>query len=162
MACILYREGTGTVEHGIECESTTCEVYDLHSMLSDGWSLTPPGYVPPDPVPVEEQDLDSTITPRSTGDSVEGEVKALAEEVDQLNKLLELQSEIEKNQAQTIEHLKSVLAEHGIQYAAEEAEEEETEDDLSNLNPVRLAAKEAGIEGWDTKRIGTLQKALEA
>lgn len=174
MACIVYREGTGTVEHGIECESTTCEVYDLHSMLSDGWSQTPPGYVPPDPVPVEEQDLDSTITPRSTGDSAEGadlqpevdrlagEVKALAEEVDQLNKILELQSEIEKNQAQTIEHLKSVLAEHGIQYAAEETEEEETEDDLSNLNPVRLAAKEAGIEGWDTKRIGTLQKALEA
>ena len=138
-------------------------------MLSDGWSQTPPGYVPPDPVPVEEQDLDSTITPRFSGegsgegnalqpevDRLNGEVEALGEEVGQLNKLLELQGEIEKNLTQTIDHLKSVLADHGIEYG------EEAEEDQSNLNPVRIAAKEAGIEGWDTKRIGTLQKAMEA
>lgn len=28
-------------------------------------------------------------------------------------------------------------------------------------NPVRLKAKEAGIEGWDTKRIKTLEAALD-
>ena len=29
------------------------------------------------------------------------------------------------------------------------------------MNPIREAAKEAGIEGWDTKRIKTLQAALD-
>lgn len=53
-----------------------------------------------------------------------------------------------------------MLTEHGIDYAAEP--DQEAEEDTSNLNPVRLAAKEAGIEGWDTKRIATLEKALES
>lgn len=38
----------------------------------------------------------------------------------------------------------------------EEQEKAELADD-----EVREAAKEAGIEGWDTKRIATLRKALE-
>lgn len=92
MTCILYRKGKGTQEFGIECESTTCEVEYLDSLLADGWSVNPPGYVPPEVV-------------------------------------------------------------------VEESDEEEPE---APLNPVREAAKAAGIEGWDTKRIGTLQKALEA
>lgn len=88
MGCILYREGKGTVEHGIECESTTCEIEHMEGLLNAGWSVNPPGYSPV--------------------------------------------------------------------VAAKEEDEAET------TNPVRLAAKEAGIEGWDTKRIGTLEKLLEA
>lgn len=82
--CIIYREGKGTVEFGIECESTTCEIEHLGGLLNAGWSLDPPGH---------------------------------------------------KAQAQ------------------EEAPDEA-------INPVRQAAKDAGIEGWDTKRIATLEKLL--
>lgn len=88
MACIIYREGKGTIEFGIECESTTCEVEHLDGLLANGWLRDPPGYAAP---------------------------------------------------------------------VAEDPENEE-----ETINPVRLAAKEAGIEGWDTKRIGTLEKLLEA
>lgn len=35
------------------------------------------------------------------------------------------------------------------------------QEDFGDLNPVRLAAKEKGIEGWDTKRIKTLQALLD-
>jgi len=31
----------------------------------------------------------------------------------------------------------------------------------TNINPIRLAAKEAGIDGWETKRIKTLEAELE-
>lgn len=161
MACKLYREGKGTVEHGIECESTTVELQYLDSMLNDGWSTNPPGYEPPAPVAVEDQDGKGTHSDPVAEDTVDlqPEVDRLTDEVDQLNNLLELQGKIEDNLTATIKHLKAVLAENGIEYA-EDAEEEE--EDTSDLNPVRLAAKEAGIEGWDTKRIKTLQKALEA
>lgn len=90
MACVIYREGKGTIEHGIVCESTTCEIEHLEGLLNHGWSVNPPGYMPE---PAEE---------------------------------------------------------------VEKPEEEEKE-----LNPVRIKAKEAGIEGWDTKRIATLEKMLE-
>lgn len=46
MACIIYRKGKGTLEFGIECESTTCEIEHLEGLLNNGWSLNPPGYVP--------------------------------------------------------------------------------------------------------------------
>lgn len=86
MTCILYREGKGTIEFGIECESTTCEVEHLEGLISAGWSANPPGYAPS----IVEQDAEAPA------------------------------------------------------------------------HPVRAAAKEAGLEGWDTKRIATLQKDLEA
>lgn len=159
MACILYREGRGTVEHGIECESTTCDVHNLDSMLASGWLQSPPGYEPPEPVVADEDDFGSDDGD-GPGNSLQPEVDRLTDEVEQLSNLLEIQGEIEKNLTTTIEHLKSVLAEHGIEYAAEP--NQEAEEDTSNLNPVRLAAKEAGIEGWDTKRIATLEKALES
>lgn len=89
MACVIYREGTGTVEHGIVCESTTCEIEHLEGLLSHGWSVNPPSY----------------------------------------------------------------------QEVKDEPEDDES-DDASDINPVRLKAKDAGIEGWDTKRIGTLEKML--
>lgn len=95
MTCIVYREGRGTIEFGIECESAACEIEYLEGMLADGWSINPPGYEPPKPEMVE-------------------------------------------------------------------ASEDESDDGDAPINPVRLEAKEAGIEGWDTKRIGTLQKLLEA
>lgn len=55
MACTVYREGKGTIEHGIECESQTVEIQYLESMLSGGWSLNPPGYVAPEPEPQDEK-----------------------------------------------------------------------------------------------------------
>lgn len=160
MACILYREGRGTVEHGIECESTTCEIEHLEGLLASGWSHNPPGYEPPEPAVVEDQNLDNTADGSGPGNPLQSEVDRLTDEVEQLGNLLEIQGDIEQNLTATIEHLKSLLAEHGIEYAAEPGQE--TEEDTSNLNPVRLKAKEAGIEGWDTKRIATLEKALEA
>lgn len=163
MACVVYREGTGTVEHGIECESTTCEVHDLYSMLSDGWSQTPPGYVPPEPVPVEEQDLDSTITPRFSGEgSAEGnvlqpevdrlnaEVEALGEEIDGLQKQLELREGIEANLNATVEQLKEDLAKALKPVGAAE-----------ELDPVRAAGRAAGIKGWETMHLSSLKKALK-
>jgi hypothetical protein len=49
-----------------------------------------------------------------------------------------------------------------LKEAKEEAskDSQETEEEAV-LNPVRIAAKEAGIGGWDTKRIKTLEKELE-
>lgn len=35
-------------------------------------------------------------------------------------------------------------------------------DEAEEINPVRAAAKEAGIDGWDTKRIKTLEAELSA
>lgn len=95
MACILYRKGKGTLEHGIECESTTCEIEHMEGLLSAGWSTNPPGYEPPSVATLDEDD------------------------------------------------------------------EADVREDVG-INPVRLAAKEACIEGWDIKRIHTLQKLLEA
>lgn len=94
MACIIYREGKGTVEFGIECESATCEVEHLEGLLNAGWSQNPPGHEP--------------VKPEAA--SVAGDSK---------------------------------------------------DDDLSSPDDVRAAAKAAGIEGWDTKRIATLRAALE-
>ncbi len=42
----------------------------------------------------------------------------------------------------------------------EEESEEESEEETA-LNPVRIAAKAAGIEGWDIKRIKTLEGLLD-
>ncbi len=42
--------------------------------------------------------------------------------------------------------------------AQDEEPELETEEDI---NPVRVDAREAGIEGWETKRIKTLQAELD-
>lgn len=80
MSCVVYREGKGYVENGIECEAAWVEVDQLEAHLNSGWSVSPPGYV------------------------------------------------------------------------------QEDEDD--GLDDTRAAAKAAGIEGWDTKRIKTLKAAL--
>ena len=36
------------------------------------------------------------------------------------------------------------------------------ESTAEEVNPVRQAAKEKGIEGWETKRLNTLQAAIDA
>lgn len=66
-----------------------------------------------------------------------------------------------------IEYLEDMLAAGwstnppGYEPPRAEVEDEGAEDEKP-LHPVRQAAKDAGIEGWDTKRIGTLESALEA
>lgn len=171
MACKVYREGKGDFEFGIECESTTCEVQELHSLLSNGWSATPPGYVPPEPVPVEEQDLDSTITPPADESGalqdevtrLTGEVESLNEQIDGLNEQLELREGIETNLNSTIEQLKADLdtarkiedrLNSELAKARKPAEAEE-------IDPVRAQGRDAGIEGWETMHLSSLKKALK-
>lgn len=81
MSCVVYREGKGHVEHGIECEAAIIDVDQLEAHLNSGWSVNPPGYV------------------------------------------------------------------------AEVADDDPADD-------TRAAAKAAGIDGWETKRIKTLKAAL--
>lgn len=176
MACIVYRKGKGTIEHGIECESTTCEVNELHSLLNSGWSQTPPGYVPPEPVPVEEQDLDSTITQRFSGegsadgnvlqpevDRLTGEVESLNEQIDGLQKQLEIREGIEANLNETVTQLREELEtarkiedrlNGELAKARKPAEVEE-------IDPVRAQGRDAGIEGWETMHLSSLKKALK-
>ena len=80
MACVVYREGSGYSENGVECEAAWVEVDQLDSYLNSGWSVNLPG--------TEDDDRDE------------------------------------------------------------------------GLDETRAAAKAAGIEGWDTKRIKTLKAAL--
>jgi hypothetical protein len=84
MASILYREGKGAIEFGIECERTECEPDEIESMLANGWHLSP------------------------SFDSAPDQAYSLPDD------------------------------------------------------KVRQAAKEAGIDGWDIKRIKTLRAELEA
>lgn len=63
------------------------------------------------------------------------------------------------------EHLEGLLNDGwsanppGYEPPKPEVVEDEKEDEPA-IHAVRLAAKEAGIEGWDTKRIGTLENLL--
>lgn len=176
MACIVYRKGKGTIEHGIECESTTCEVNELHSLLNAGWSQTPPGYVPPDPVPVEEQDLDSTITGRAINgegdgnalqpevDRLNGEVESLNEQIDSLNEQLELREGIEANLNATVEQLKADLdtaRKIEDRLNGELAKARKPVDTQEEIDPVRAQGRDAGIEGWETMHLSSLKKALK-
>lgn len=88
MASILYREGKGHIENGVECEMILVEYDQYESMLSAGWDTEPPGAKP---------------------------ATAPAEMADD-----------------------------------------------QDPDAIRAAAKAAGIEGWDTKRIATLRKLLES
>ena len=147
-SCIVYRQGTGTIEHGIECESTTCEIEHLDALLADGWSVNPPGYEPPEPVSVVPDEAPST---EEGSDS--DELDALKEE----NRLLtELNDHLEAEVARLSQELDALRA------GGDDEEEEEETDVNDDPAAIRQAAKDAGIEGWDTKRIATLKKALEA
>jgi len=48
-----------------------------------------------------------------------------------------------------------------VESAATEVVVETSQETDTNINPVRLAAKEAGIDGWENKRIKTLEAELE-
>lgn len=148
MACILYREGTGTTEHGIECESTICEAGEVASLLASGWLANPPGYEPPEPVALEEEEP-SAVEVGASGNVTAGEVDALNEEIDGLRKELELRIGIEANLNETVEQLKGELRQF-----RKTAETDE-------IDPVRAAGRDAGIEGWETMHLSSLKKALK-
>ena len=149
MACKVYREGKGTIEHDIECESTTCEAEELGSLLAAGWLPSPPGYVAPEPVQAEEQDLDSTITPRDASSfDQQPEVDALNEEIDSLRKELDIRIGIEENLTSTIDRLNSELSK--LRKSAGD-----------EIDPVRAAGRDAGIEGWESMHLSSLKKALK-
>lgn len=64
-------------------------------MLASGWQLNPPGYEPPEPVAMEESEVDSGSA-EGLGNSLQPEVDRLTGEVEQLSGLLEIQGEIER------------------------------------------------------------------
>lgn len=166
MACIVYREGTGTVEHGIECESTTCEIGELHSLLSAGWLPAPPGYVSPDHASEaegggEDEGADT------------GEIEYLMEEIEGLRKELDLRISIEANLNSTIEQLNSDIATarqiedrlnaevSKLSKAVKALEEDQEDQEGEGLHPVRAAGRDAGIEGWESMHLSSLKKALK-
>lgn len=51
--------------------------------------------------------------------------------------------------------------ENGCVHDEKELLVSEEKESSEEINPIRLAAKEAGIEGWETKRIKTLQALLD-
>lgn len=167
MACTVYREGTGTIEHGIECESATCEIEELHSMLASGWLPCPPGYVAPTP----ELKVVEAGTEVSPGDS--GEIEYLMEEIDSLRKELDLRISIEGNLNTTIDQLKADLdvarqiedrlngEVSKLNKALKALEEDQEDQEGDGLNPVRAAGRGAGIEGWETMHLSSLKKALK-
>ncbi|MGE8450808.1 MAG: hypothetical protein ACN6OP_09390 [Pseudomonadales bacterium] len=163
MACILYREGTGTIEHGIECESTTCEIEHLHGLLAAGWSQTPPGYEPPEPVVEEEAGADDANQDHLLLDEIE-RLNALVSERDEEAKVLQGTIDALHGEIDRLKQEASLLSDKLASLTGSEHKEdkEEGDENSSNLDPVRIAAREAGIEGWDTKRIATLKRALEA
>lgn len=179
MTCILYREGKGTVEHGIACESTTCEPDEVAGLLDAGWLPNPPGYVAPEPVIVEEED------PVDTDDEVEtieGATARLQSVIDGLNDQVNILTELDDKSRAEIERLQGELvfageAEEALKgeidrlngellaltpVVGEEPADPVVEDPKPEMTPeeVRAAAKAAGIEGWDTKRIATLENLL--
>lgn len=175
MSSILYREGQGTIEHGIECEALVCEPEEVDGLLANGWLANPPGYVPPEPV-VAEEDPEVDLEKDDDADLAE-QVSSLTAQVEILNEMDEksqaeiarLNDELSKAEAD-IEALadENILLNELLNKAPDEeppvdgdsTNDGEVDGDPSNLNPVRVAAKAAGIEGWDTKRIGTLENLL--
>lgn len=183
MSSILYREGKGTIEHGIVCESTTCEPGEVEGLLAAGWSANPPGWVPPEPVAVEpvedpvdsewidglKSELDTQIDTLKEQNRIlteldeasKAEIQRLNSEVERLTGELALAAEGEDALREEIAQLNDKLN-AGTAVDAEPPAPVDGDGDETNLNPVRQAAKDAGIEGWDTKRIATLEKMLEA
>ena len=177
MACTVYREGTGTIEHGIECESTVCETAELHELLAAGWLPSPPGYIPPEPVMVEEEEQ---LTGECSGDEgnalqpevdrLNGEVEALGEEIESLRKELDIRIEIEKNLDETIEQLNGDLntarqiedrLNAELSKLRRPAEVSDPAQAVEEVDPVRAAGRDAGIDGWETMHLSSLKKALK-
>ncbi len=165
MACIVYREGTGTEEHGIVCESTTCEVGELDSLLANGWSQNPPGYIPPEPV-VADEEFPENDEGGETGvqlETLKAEVTALGAEIENLQKQLELREGIEANLNATIDQLKEDLetASKIEDRLNSELAKARKPADSEEVDPIRAAGRDAGIEGWETMHLATLKKTIK-
>lgn len=181
MACTLYREGKGTIEHGIECESTTVEVHYLQSMLDQGWLPAPPGYIPPEPVSEAGDAEDELLTgeggePSAVEALLSAEVERLKGEISDLNEELDIQRKIEDNLNAQVSRLNKTVkdleekaaadAHAAAQVPPESAQDEESEEEEENqvddgINPTRAAGRDAGIEGWETMHLSTLKKTLK-
>lgn len=177
MSSILYREGKGTIEHGIVCESINCEPGEVDGLLAAGWSANPPGYVPPEPVVAEP--IEDPVDPTVVGD-LKSELDTQIDNLTEQNRILTELDEASKSEIQRLtseverltgelafageseEALKGEIVALNAKLNAEPDADIHEDGDDSNINPVRLAAKEKGIEGWDTKRIATLERMLEA
>lgn len=181
MTCILYREGKGTVEHGIACESTTCEPDEVAGLLDAGWLPNPPGYVAPEPVIVEEED---PVDADDEVETIEGATSRLQSVIDGLNDQVSILTELDDKSRAEIERLQGELVFAGEAEEALKGEIDRLNSELLAIAPVvgepadpvadapepdakemtpeevRAAAKAAGIEGWDTKRIATLENLL--
>lgn len=167
MTCILYREGKGTIEHGIECESTSCEPGHVEGLLNAGWSVNPPGYVTPEPVVVEPEELplpEAGASPGASSDDLATQIELLTK-LDETNQaeITRLGEELAASEA-NVDSLSAEVVELKVQLASLTTlaadTPNETPEEASTTNPVRLKAKEAGIAGWDTKRIATLENLL--
>nr|WP_294975027.1 hypothetical protein [uncultured Pseudomonas sp.] len=174
MACTLYREGKGTVEHGIECESTTVEVHYLQSMIEQGWLPSPPGYIPPEPVAeaddAEDEFLaDEGSAPTEVEALLSAEVERLKGEISDLNQELDIQRKIEDNLNAQVSRLNKTVKELEEKAAAGAPGEDqppqeappEDEEPGDGINPTRAAGRDAGIEGWETMHLSTLKKTLK-
>ena len=200
MASVLYREGKGHVEQGVECEMIRVEQDQFDAMINAGWSPTPPGVEAPQPVPVSNPEdqvsfddpkdpghlADGSHEPGAITDSVisaeqieESYLKGYEEgykegmesrdgEVRQLeDKATNLQAEID-SQKVVIERLNADLGQArsgdlGDQDSLDSDEQDEDQDP-SAMTPdeVRQAAREAGLDKWDSKRVKTLRQELKA
>lgn len=174
MACTLYREGKGTIEHGIECESTTVEVHYLQSMLAQGWLPSPPGYIPPEPV-AEDSDVEDELLTGEGGEPtaaealLSAEVERLKGEIADLNDELDIQRKIEDNLNAQVSRLNKTVKELEEKAAAGTPDEDqapqevppEDEEPREDINPTRAAGRDAGIEGWETMHLSTLKKTLK-
>lgn len=137
MSCVIYREGKGHVINGQECEVTNCEPEDLQNHLDNGWSTEPPGayeqpqLAPKSPDVYQQPDVEPNVT-----DEPE---PVLAD------------ADYEERDVPVVES----------EYDAEEEESEPNDGALDSVEVVRQKAKDAGLAGWDTKRVKTLRRELE-
>lgn len=176
MACTLYREGKGTIEHGIECESTTVEVHHLQSMLDQGWLPSPPGYIPPEPVAEAGDVEDELLTgegsaPTDVEALLSAEVERLKGEISDLNEELDIQRKIEDNLNAQVSRLNKTVKELEEKAAAgapgedrapvDSSPEDEGSGEGEDIHPTRAAGRDAGIEGWETMHLSTLKKTLK-
>lgn len=213
MASVLYREGKGHVEQGVECEMIRVEPDQYDAMINAGWSPTPPGVEAPQPVPVSNPEdqvsfddpkdpghlADGSHEPGAITDSVisaeqieesylkgyeegykegmesrDGEVRHLED------KATNLQAEID-SQKVVIERLNADLGQARSGDAVGDAEGQQNDfsdneetagaqnadgsvDAISEMSveEVRQSAKDAGLDGWDSKRVKTLRQELKA
>lgn len=97
----------------------------------------------------------------------DGEIQEIYVEIDQLEAHLSSgwSAEVpgtDSGEEEVEEQVEQVVDEEN--HESETDTETETEEPIPEMSAdeVRALAKESGIDGWDTKRIATLRKALES